>query len=87
MNKAELVKAVSEAAKVSQTEVSSVIAALVGVITQKVAQDGDQIMLPGLGTFKQVSKAARVGRNPSTGASIQIAAKKVLVFKVSSGLK
>ena len=87
MNKAELVKAISEQAKVSQTEVDAVLNALVKVTVDTVMSKGDQVGLPGLGIFKNVAKAARIGRNPSTGAAIQIPAKNVLVFKVSSTLK
>lgn len=87
MNKAELVKAISERAKVSQTEVDAVLHAFVGVTTEEVNGKGGQVSLPGLGTFKQVARAAKVGRNPSTGATIQIPAKNVMVFKLSSTLK
>ena len=87
MNKAELVKGISEKAKVSQTEVNAVLSAFVDTIVKEVAGNGDQVSLPGLGTFKQAQRAARIGRNPSTGGTVQIPAKKVLVFKVSSGLK
>src|SRR5690625_3431289 len=50
-------------------------------------QKGDQVVLVGFGTFSVKDRAARTGRNPQTGAEIQIAAAKVPSFKAGKALK
>lgn len=51
------------------------------------AKKGDEVSVPGFGKFKVQSKPARTGRNPSTGATIQIAASKKVVFQPAKALK
>lgn len=51
------------------------------IIHRETGADGTKITVKDLGTFKRVLKAARVGRNPKTGESVQIPAKSVLTFK------
>jgi DNA-binding protein HU-beta len=48
---------------------------------------GDKVQLVGFGTFEVKKRAARTGRNPQTGAELQIPARKVPVFKAGKGLK
>ncbi len=48
---------------------------------------GETVILPGLGTFKVATRAARKGRNPRTGEAIQIAASKTVKFTPGKGLK
>jgi len=48
---------------------------------------GEDVTLNGIGTFKVAERKARVGRNPKTGESIDIAAKKALTFKASKTIK
>ncbi|WP_332768911.1 HU family DNA-binding protein [Phenylobacterium sp.] len=48
---------------------------------------GDEVNLPGFGKFKVQDKPARTGRNPSTGATIQIAASKKIAFSAAKALK
>jgi len=48
---------------------------------------GDEVNLPGFGKFKVQAKPARTGRNPSTGAAIQIAASKKVSFSAAKALK
>jgi len=48
---------------------------------------GDEVSVPGFGKFKVQSKPARTGRNPSTGAAIEIAASKKIVFQAAKALK
>jgi nucleoid DNA-binding protein len=48
---------------------------------------GEKVSLVGFGTFSVKKRAAREGRNPRTGATLKIAAKKVPVFKAGKGLK
>ena len=54
---------------------------------QKALQKGDAVTLVGFGTFDVTERKAREGRNPKTGEAINIAAKKVPVFKAGKGLK
>lgn len=49
--------------------------------------DGERVSVPGLGSFTVAERAARTGRNPATGAPIQIAASKNVKFKIASDLK
>ena len=85
MNKAELIEAVAKVTctkKEADEAVSATIAAI-----QKALKKGEEVTLVGFGTFKVSKRKARTGRNPQTGATIKIAAKKVPVFKAGKGLK
>jgi DNA-binding protein HU-beta len=48
---------------------------------------GESVVLPGFGSFEVRERSARTGRNPQTGATIDIAASKAPVFKPGAGLK
>lgn len=48
------------------------------------AKNGQSVSLPGLGVFKPVDRAPRIGRNPHTGGEVKVPAKRVLAFKPSS---
>ena len=87
MTKPELLGLLAEKSGVSKQNVDEVFDSLIEVITEKVHQGGDTVSIPGLGTFKQKVSAARTGRNPRTGESVQIAAKKKVVFSAASALK
>jgi len=50
-------------------------------------RQGEKVVLPGVGQFEVSERAARQGRNPQTGATIQIPASKVVKFKAGKGLK
>ena len=71
MNKTELIAAVAEASGKSKADVKDV--ALTAQIV-KTVKAGDEITLVGFGTFKSAKREARTGRNPATGATIQIPA-------------
>ena len=86
MNKTELIKAVAEAAGVSQKEAGAVIDATFNCIAQKMAE-GDKIQLVGFGTFEVRERAAREGLNPQTKEKVAIAACKVPAFKPGKALK
>jgi DNA-binding protein HU-beta len=86
MNKAELVSAVAERSAQSEADVGAVLAAFEAVVTETVT-DGDKVQLPGFLTFERAERAARTGRNPSTGAEIQIAAATVPKVKVGKTFK
>jgi nucleoid DNA-binding protein len=87
MNKADLVRALAGNAGVTQDQADKVLKELVQIVVEKVHVGGDTISIPGLGTFKQKKSAARVGRNPSTGGTINIPAKTTLGFKATTALK
>lgn len=85
MRKAELVE---EVAKVTCTkqEAEKAVEVVIKSIQESLAK-GDKVILKGLGIFSVRQRGARTGRNPKTGATIQIPAKKVPVFKPSQILK
>lgn len=86
MNKSELIAKVAAEAGVSQVEANRVLDAIINTIGNAL-KDGDNVALVGFGTFQVTAKAARTGRNPATGAKIQIAARNAPVFKAGKTLK
>jgi len=82
MTKSELIGQIAENAGISKSEADKAYDAIVSAIISGLKADGN-VPLTGLGTFKVTHRAARSGRNPSTGETIQIAAKNVLKFKAS----
>ena len=85
MNKGELIEAI---AKVTETKVEAakVLETTLTAITKSLKK-GDPVTLIGFGTFKVSKRKARIGRNPQTGRSLKIKAKKVPVFKAGAALK
>jgi DNA-binding protein HU-beta len=73
MNKAELIHALADKTGLTKADTEKTLNALVETIIDTVA-DGQEVALIGFGTFKAAHRAAREGRNPATGASIQIEA-------------
>lgn len=86
MNKSELIDAVAEAADISKAAASRAVDAMVDSITQAL-RNNDQVTLVGFGTFSVRQREARAGRNPQTGAAIEIKAAKIPTFKAGKGLK
>lgn len=86
MNKSELVAKIAEGADISKASAGRALDSLIQAVTDELANGGD-VALVGFGTFKVGERAARTGRNPQTGAEIQIAAAKVPSFKAGKGLK
>ncbi len=86
MNKSELVAKVAAEAGVTQADANRVLDAITNTIGNAL-KGGDNVALVGFGTFQVTKKAARTGRNPSTGATIQIAARNAPVFKAGKTLK
>lgn len=86
MNKAELTEAMAEAADISKAAAARALDGMVGAITEAL-KNGDQVSLIGFGTFSVRDRAARTGRNPQTGATINIAASKNPAFKAGKALK
>ena len=87
MNKQEFLKKIAEKTKMSQTDANRCLSAVVDVIVSEVRDNGEQIAIPGLGTFKQVKRDAHEGRNPFNGEKVQIKASRNLQLKVQSSLK
>ena len=86
MNKAQLVDAVASAADMTKADAGRAIDATLGAIARNLSGGGD-VSLVGFGTFKVRHRAARMGRNPQTGASIHINASKSVGFKAGKALK
>ncbi|MER0239627.1 HU family DNA-binding protein [Fulvimarina sp. MAC8] len=86
MNKNELVSAVSEKADLSKQQASAAVDAVFGTIEEALADGGD-IRLVGFGTFAVTHRNASKGRNPSTGAEVDIPARNVPKFTPGKGLK
>ena len=84
MNKSELVAAVAKHTGESQAAVGRVIDAMFDTIGASIAK-GDKVTIPGYLSVDKGHRAARAGRNPQTGATIQIAAANTV--KVSAGSK
>tara|TARA_R110001592_G_scaffold69367_3_gene212572 strand:+ start:6529 stop:6804 length:276 start_codon:yes stop_codon:yes gene_type:complete len=86
VNKSELIEAIAGSADISKAAAGRAIDAVVESVTNAL-KSGDQVTLIGFGTFSVKDRAARTGRNPQTGAEIQIAAAKIPSFKAGKGLK
>ena len=86
MNKSDFVSAVASTAELSKTDAGNAVDAVIEVI-KKALKKGDSVSLVGFGTFEVRSRAARQGRNPKTGETINIPAAKVPGFKAGKGLK
>lgn len=87
MNKAELLKTLSEKTGQSQNVVNNVLNAFVETTVEAVRDNGEQVTLVGLGTFKQKITPAHEGFNPLTKKKIQVDATRNIQFKVMSTLK
>ena len=85
MNKGELVEKVAKECVLSKSAAEQVLASVFGAITDAMAT-GEKVALLGLGTFSVSERAAREGRNPQTGETMNIPAKKVVKFKAGSKL-
>ena len=86
MNKSDLVDAIADSAGLSKADAGRALDAVVDTITGAL-QSGGSVSLVGFGTFSVRDRAARTGRNPRTGQTIQIAASKNPAFKAGKALK
>ena len=84
MNKTELIDAIAEEAGLSKDAKKALEAFLASI--EKTLKKGDKISLVGFGSWSVSEKPAREGRNPKTGETIKIAAKKVVKFKAGAEL-
>ena len=86
MNKAELIEVVAESADISKADATRAVDAVTQAIADTLKKD-DQVSIVGFGTFSLRKRAARSGRNPRTGETIQIPASNVPGFKPGKALK
>jgi DNA-binding protein HU-beta len=86
MNKTELITGMAEKAEISKKDAEKALNAFTNIVADTLV-DGDRVSITGFGTFEVVERAARTGRNPQTGESIQIQASKSPKFKAGKALK
>jgi len=86
LNKTELISEVAGKAEITKKDAEKVINAFFATV-EEALKSGDKIQLIGFGTFEVRSRQARKGRNPQTGAEIDIAAARVPAFKPGKVLK
>lgn len=86
MNKQDLINVIATEANLAKAAAERALDVVTENITKALSK-GEQVMLIGFGTFDVAQRAARAGRNPQTGATIQIAAAKVVRFKPGKALK
>lgn len=86
MTKAELVEIISQETGVSKKDTGLIVNLIMDNIG-KALVEGDKIELRGFGSFKVKTRRARLARNPRTGASVDVPAKRVPFFKASNELK
>ena len=80
MNKAELIEQIAKDAGITKKQANESLEAFTGAVVSTLKK-GDTVTLVGFGTFSVSNRAARNGRNPQTGATIKIKARKVPKFK------
>ena len=86
MNKKELIEFIADEAEVSKADAGRMVDAFVDAVSKTLKKDSD-VAIAGLGTFTTSKRAARNGRNPKTGETIQIPPMTVAKFKAAKALK
>lgn len=86
MNKSELVASVAEVAELTKKDAEKAVNAVFASVQKALVED-DKVQIIGFGTFEVRTRAARRGRNPQTGDTIEIPASKNPVFKAGKALK
>ena len=86
MNKTEMITAMAEASGLTKKDCDTVLNAFVDTL-QTALKSGDKVQLLGFGTFEVKERAARTGKNPATGATIEIPASKAPAFKPGKAFK
>lgn len=86
MNKSQLIDKIADGADISKAAAGRALDAFIDAVGEAL-KEGDQVALVGFGTFAVRERVARSGRNPQTGATIEIAAGKVPAFKAGKALK
>ncbi len=86
MTKTELIDAIAKDAKITKTQAAGALESAISNISKRLTK-GDTVTLVGFGTFSVTNRVARKGRNPQTGAVINIPASKSPRFKAGKKLK
>ena len=86
MNKHDIIDVIAEAADISKASAEKALNAFTGAVVSSL-KDGQKVAILGFGSFEASHRAARAGRNPQTGETIQIAASVVAKFKAGKALK
>lgn len=86
MTKAEIVGKIAEGAELTKAQAEKAATIFLNSIVEAL-KEGDKVTFVGFGTFSASEKAARVGRNPQTGAEIKIPAKMAVKFKVGKAFQ
>lgn len=86
MNKNDLINEIAESANLSKADAGRALEGFIGAVSGAL-QKGDSVQIVGFGTFNVRERSARTGRNPQTGATIQIKASKNAAFKAGKALK
>ena len=86
MNKTELISAMSEKSELTKVDTEKALRAFIDTVTEEL-KNGGKVQLVGFGTFETSERAARTGRNPQTGETIEIKASTSPKFKASKALK
>ena len=86
MNKTELVAAMAEQTNLSKKDAEAALKAFIDVVSEELKK-GEKVQLVGFGTFEVSERAAREGRNPQTGETMEIKASKTPKFKAGIALK
>lgn len=86
MTKSDLIDAIADSAKLKKNDSAKVLESIIDAV-QGALKKGDEVRLTGFGTFSVRKRNARTGRNPMTGKSLKIAAKKVPAFKAGKTFK
>ena len=86
MNKTELVAAMAEQTNLSKKDAEAALKAFIDVVSEELKK-GEKVQLVGFGTFEVSERAAREGRNPQTGETMEIKACKAPKFKAGKALK
>ena len=86
MNKATLIAKIAEKSELTKKQAEAALNAFTEVVSESL-KAGDKVQLMGFGTFEVKERAARTGRKPATGETIEIPAKKIPTFKAGKGFK
>ena len=86
MNKSDLVAAMAKETQLAKKDVEAVLKSFIDVVSEELKK-GEKVQLVGFGTFEVSKRAAREGRNPQTGETMQISASKAPKFKAGKALK
>ena len=86
MNKTELIAAVAEKSGLSKKDAATAVESVIAAVSDSLVK-GEKVQLVGFGTFEVKERAARTGKNPQTGAAVEIPASKAPAFKAGKALK